>query len=144
MENQVVSLTRSFSHKLVPENYGINGHKFAPMDFFASYGDTLVKEEATPEKIKELSDKLHQMAKDAVESSVAEYVAMLRGDSETPTQLNADELAPIADIIAEANEANTKTKLTAVKAKATERKTQLTAIQLQFLASLFRKIENKL
>lgn len=81
---QYVSMTSSFSHKLVPENHGIEGHRFAPLDFFQSYNSQVLTEEATPERLKEESDKLYRLAKADVENRIAETIKELKIALETP------------------------------------------------------------
>lgn len=140
---QFHSVTRSFTQKLNLKNY-VPGHDYEMVDFFSSQNESIPLEDATPEKIAEVSERLYQLCKKEVEDAVAGYIAQLRGASDMPVELSQAELAQISDIIAEASAVTTKTKLTAVKAKATERKAQLNKGQLEFLASLFRKVEAKL
>lgn len=140
---QFHNVTRSFTQKINLKNY-VTGHDYEMVDFFSSQSEAIPLEQATPEKIAEVSERLYQLAKKEVEDAVGAFIASLRNSSDMPVQLNAAEMALISDIVAEANQATTKTKLTAVKAKATERKPQLSESQLQYLSSLFRKLEAKL
>ena len=83
---QFVNITRSFSHKLVPENHGINGHRFAPLDFFASYGDVVPQEEATPERLLEVSERLYNMARTDVERSIKRELEAMSNPDELLTE----------------------------------------------------------
>ncbi len=150
MENQIQlnipqfhSVARSFTQKINLKNY-VSGHDYEMVDFFASHNEAIPVEEATPEKIAEVSERLYKTARKEIESSIEAYLLELREDSDMPAELSVSELTPIADLIAEMSAATTKTKLQAVKDKATERKTEMTASQQQHLASLFRKTEAKL
>lgn len=99
---QYVSLTSSYSHKLVPENYGIEGHRFAPMDYFQSYNTQIPLEEATPERMKVESDRLYTLAKNDVESRISATLDELRGNIDKPTgdgAMNTNELDGIVDFV---------------------------------------------
>ncbi len=75
---QYISMTSSYSHKLVPENHGIDGHRFAPLDFFQSYNSSVLTTEATPEKLKGESNRLYRLAKEDVENRIAETIEEMR------------------------------------------------------------------
>src|SRR3990167_3768333 len=96
---QFHNVTRSSTQKINLKNY-VPGHDYEMVDFFSSQSEAIPLEQATPEKITEVSERLYQTAKKEVENAVSEYINTLRGESDSPTQLSADELAPIADIIA--------------------------------------------
>ena len=91
---QFINVTRSFSHKLVPENYGIEGHRFAPLDFFASYVSQLPID-TPPEVVKEESERLYQIARGDVESAIKRELEMMRN----PDGLSAEELDKVAPFV---------------------------------------------
>lgn len=61
------SVTRSFSRK-------IQVKQFEPMDVFSSHGMQIPEEEATPEKIGEVSAQLFNLAKQDVEKDIENYL----------------------------------------------------------------------
>ena len=94
MDTLKINITRSYSRKLVPENHDVNGYRFAPFDFFMAYGEELLAKEATPEKVKELSEKLHKQAHDDVERAYSNKLNELRSLKEVG--LNTEELTGIS------------------------------------------------
>ena len=135
---QYVNVTRSFSWKLVPENYGIEGHRYAPLDFFASYGDSIPKEEATPEKIAEVSQQLYDMAKHDVEEAISAKLKELtvpKSDGMTTDDL--DKVAPFMMMIAGGSTVEE------VSEKIVAAKDTMSEKQLDFLRNLIKAKYNK-
>lgn len=95
MEQITLAITRSYSHKLVPENHGIEGHRFAPLDFFASYG-TEIPADSTLEFIKTESDRLYKLAKDDVERAIKETLEQLKNPANS---LSGDQLKVLSEIV---------------------------------------------
>ena len=78
---------------MVPENHGIDGHRFAPLDFFASYGVELPIDTAS-EDVKEESRVLHEMAKADVEGAIAETIEGMKNPKDD--KMDSEELDDIA------------------------------------------------
>lgn len=128
---QTISITRSYTHKLVPENHGIEGHRFAPMDFFASYNhDNIPLEEATPERLKEESNRLYELAKKDVEESYKTRLEELKAPKGL-TQDELDGIVPFTTLIISGSKAEAQKMISEEKANLSER-------QLEFLRNLFR------
>lgn len=140
---QFHSVARSFTQKVNLKNY-VQGHDYEMVDFFSSHSEQIPLEEATKDKIKEISEKLYQLSKQEVEQAVADFISDLRKVSGVTTDLSAAELAPIAQIVAAIENAKSKTALNTAKDMATAVKGTLGKGQLEFLAALFRKAEAKL
>lgn len=64
---QFHSVTRSFSRK-------VQIKQFEPMDLFSSHNENIPLEEATPDKIAEVSARLYSMAKEDVERDIKNYM----------------------------------------------------------------------
>lgn len=133
---QYVEVTSSYSHKFVPENYGIEGHRFAPFDFFQALKENIAVEEATPERRVKVANKLHDMCKDIVEARLATLLKELRGD--VPQPISASDMEGIADLIKLIAEG---VDLVEVSAKINEAKAtrNLNDAQLEFLRNLVRE-----
>lgn len=78
MEELKYTISRSFSRKLVPENEGVNGYRFAPLDFWCSHSMELLGKDADDKKVKEVSEKLHELANRDVELAYSSKLAELR------------------------------------------------------------------
>ena len=130
---QYISITRSFSQKVNPDNYGIDGEKYSPRDFFASIGDNIPSEEATPEKISEVSNRLYLLAKNEVEYAVEKYIEELKGSK--PHPLSGEELSAISEFV---KMIAAGTNMDDVVAKITEVKDKLNEGQLSFLRNLVK------
>ena len=137
---QFISMTSSFSHKLVPENHGIEGHRFAPLDFFQSYNTQVSTEEATPERLKEESDKMYRLAKADVENRIAETVKEMRVALETPigdNALTSEDLVGVAPFVKQLANGLTKDK---INNGIVEVKGSLNDRQLVFLRNLIKTL----
>src|SRR3990167_2578257 len=137
---QYINFTSSYSHKLVPENYGIEGHRFAPLDFFQSYNSSVTIAEATPERLKEESDKMYRLAKADVENRIAETIKELRIALETPVgdnALTADDLDGVSDFVKMVAGGLKKED---INNKIVEIKDKLNDRQLSFLRNLIRTL----
>ena len=98
-EQKYISITRSYSHKLVPENHGIKGHRFAPLDFFASYHID-VPVDAKQEEIQTASDKMYELAKADVERAIADTIKELEAtEDDGLTQDELDQVAPFIKVM---------------------------------------------
>lgn len=137
---QYINMTSSYSHKLVPENYGIEGHRFAPLDFFQSYNSSVLASEATPERLREESDKMYRLAKADVENRIAEMVKELKTALETPVgdnALTADDLDGVSDFVKMVAGGLKKED---INNKIVEVKNKLNDRQLSFLRNLIKSL----
>ena len=137
---QYVSMTSSFSHKFVPENYGIDGHRFAPYDFFQSYNTQVPVGDATPERLREESDRMYRLAKADVENRIAELVKELKSTLETPVGDNAltsEDLSGVSVFVKMV--ANGSSKET-INKEIVSMKDKLNERQLSFLRNLIKTI----
>lgn len=136
---QYISMTSSFSHKFVPENYGIDGHRFAPFDFFQSYNSQVPVEEATSERLKEESDKMYRLAKADVENRIAELVKELRVELETPVDnaLTAEDLDGVSGFV---KMVATGIQKEEINRAIIEKKDKLNENQLSFLRNLIKTL----
>ena len=128
-EKKYINIVRSFSHKLVPENHGIEGHRFAPLDYFASYGLELPID-TSPEEIQKESNRLFELAKNDVENAIKNKLEELKA----PKGLIQEELDNIASLVKLIVSGK---KLEAEKS-VNEIKSSLGEKQLNFLRDLFR------
>lgn len=134
---QFHSVTRSFSRK-------VQIKQFEPIDFFASHNESIPMEEATPDKIKEVSERLFQLALQEVEASIKDYQDnTARANGVTP-QVSTKELKEIGKFVADINSADTQEKLDVVKEAIKLVKDNLNETQLEFLRGAVRKAEAKL
>jgi len=76
-EQKYISVTRSYSRKIQLDNYGIPGHKYEPVDFFASYGRE-VPDETSSKDLQVVSEALYAMAKLDVENAITLYLNELK------------------------------------------------------------------
>ena len=136
---QYINFTSSFSHKLVPENWGIEGHRFAPLDFFQSYNGSILATEATPERLREESDKLYRLAKADVENRIAETIKEMRIALESPADnaLTSEDLNGVSDFVKMVagglKKEDINNKIVEVKGKLNDR-------QLSFLRNLIKSL----
>lgn len=150
MENDVIrlvvpqfhSVTRSFSKKVNLERH-VPGFKYEAEDFFASHNESVPVEEATPEKIREVSRGLFALAKADVEESVAERIRELRKAAGVATQPTGADYDAIKDLIEGIETAASQEDLGAIveKIKAHE---DLSEDQKEYLRSIVRKANAKL
>lgn len=96
MEQKYINVVRSYSHKLVPENHGIDGHRFAPLDFFASYGGEMPVE-SSEEDLKTFSNRLYELAKSDVENAIKATLSEL--SSPKSDSLSVEDLTTCAKYI---------------------------------------------
>lgn len=134
-QEETISITRSYAHKLVPENYGIEGHRFAPFDFFASYNHSNIPvKDATPEKIKEISDTLQALATGDVEGAVKSKLDELR-DPKDNSALTAKDLDGVSPFVIMLTKGASEEEYTAA---ITSAKGKLNDNQLNFLRNVLR------
>ena len=139
---QFHTITRSFTQKVNLANH-VKERSYESVDFFASHNEAIPLEEADLKKIKEVSDRLYDLAKQDVEEAIENYIRALKGEAGVPTDINAKDLVKIKELVVEVDDITTKTKLQAAKEKATKLKPDLNENQLNYLARLFRKAEAK-
>lgn len=131
------SITRSFSRK-------VQIKQFEPIDFFASHNEAIPMEEATPEKISEVSERLYQICLAEVEVSIKGYQDdMARANGVTPA-VSAKELKAIAKFVADINSADSQVAIDSVKEAIKQVKDTLNETQLEFLRVLVRKAEARI
>lgn len=130
MEQITLAITRSYSHKLVPENHGIEGHRFAPLDFFASYG-TEIPTDSAPEFIRSESDRLYNLAKNDVERAIKETLEQLKNPANS---LSGDQLKALSEIVQAWSSGVSKEEFTAMVNKI---KDKLDDKQMGFLRNLY-------
>lgn len=116
---QYISITRSFSRKVQVKQY-------EPADFFASYGEQVPIEEATPEKLKEVSDRLYSLAKNDVEKEIENY-----SKTTSLSQEELDSIATFAKLIISGKKEEAEKLIGEWKDKLNEK-------QLNFLRNLFK------
>lgn len=127
-------VSRSFSRKIQIEN-------FEPAEAFSSHGEQIPLEEATPEKIKEVSERLFGLCKVDVARDLAIAVReaqIEKGESVVPTAL---EIAGIAEFIKELSDGG-KDGVETVSKKIASKKDTMSEIQLAFLRQLALAIKN--
>lgn len=136
---QFVNFTASYSHKFVPENFGIDGHRFAPFDFFQSYGSQVLIEEATSERLKEESDRLYRLAKADVENRIAELIKEIKVSLQTPVEdaMTAEELDGVSVFIKMLATGSSKDE---INTKIVSAKEQLNERQLAFLRNVIKSL----
>ncbi len=142
-EIQQINIVRSYSHKLVPENHAIEGHRFAPLDFFASYGEHLPSD-SSDEDIRKMSDRLYGLAKGDVERAIQETLIELRREAGLPTMPTSDELRDMKKLIEGIEKAENKGQLEDVKEAIKSQVDDLNETQLEYLRNSVRKAEAKL
>lgn len=137
---QFHNITRSYSGKLNLSNY-LPGHDYESKDFFASHGESISMEEATPEKIKEVSDKLYKMAKVEVMIAEVDYLNELKRAAGITVEPTGDEYKAISDIIVLFESATTSEDVKKASEMAKERKDKLNDVQLEYLRTIARKAD---
>lgn len=137
-EVRVINLTASYAHKLVPENHGIEGHRFAPLDFFQSYNDS-IDSSAPEEEIRALSAKLHRWAKEDVESRIAETIREMKKQLGIITDPTGEEYKQIAEYIVAIESATSEDAVKEVGENIKKEKDKLTETQLEYLRHITRK-----
>lgn len=117
------SITRSFSRK-------IQIKQFEPMDLFSSHNEQIPMEDATPEKIAEISDRLYNLAKEDVERDIKKYLSEPTKDS-----MDSEDLDKIAIFVAMFKDGKNKEELNSAIVSV---KDKLNDKQLEFLRNLVK------
>lgn len=138
---QFHTVTRSFAKKINLEQH-IPGHKYEAEDFFASHNESIPVEEATPEKIKEVSEKLFALAVADVEAAMTARIRTLRAEQGISVEPTGDELAQVSNFIDLIEKAKKVADLEDVVAQIKE-EDWLNEIQKEYLRSIMRKAEAK-
>lgn len=131
---QFYRITRSFSKKVQVKQY-------EPIDLFASHNFEIPEEEATPEKIAEVSSLLYKRCMEEIERDTANYIReaqLANGEVVLPT---SNDILGIASIVKELSDGG-KTKVEAISAKIAKVKDTLNESQLAFLRQLVIHIKN--
>ncbi|MEK6896928.1 MAG: hypothetical protein AABW93_00160 [Nanoarchaeota archaeon] len=141
MENELIlkvptfyRITRSFDRK-------VQVKQFEPISFFSTHGMDIPLEEATPEKIAEVSKTLSDLSMREVESDIERYVNRIsveNGDMIVPP---ASELIGIVDLIKKIAESNKETIETIIK-EVSDNKNKYSEIQLMMLRRLALQARN--
>ena len=120
---QFHTVTRSFSKK-------VQVKQFEPIEAFSSHSEQIPLNEATSEKIKEVSNKLFQMAQEEVETSCRNKLA--EAESLKEVGLSTEELTGISTHIQMINEGASSNEL-----KVVIEKDKLNDKQVDFLRKYF-------
>ena len=84
---QFHDITRSFSRK-------VQIKQFEPMDLFSSHHESIPLEEATPDRIAEVSAKLYNLAKQDVERDIQNYM-----NAPTDGAMTAEDLDGVSEFV---------------------------------------------
>jgi hypothetical protein len=141
MEKEFITITGSYSENISPENYGLQGMRFENRSFFLSANENLSQEEATPEKIKEIGNKLHALCKAVVKESARVEIRELKKAAGLIIEPMGDEYKAIADIIVLFESSVTSEDVKKATDTAKERKGVLNEVQLDYLNTIKRKAE---
>jgi len=133
-------VTRSFTKKVNLGNHDEN-RQYESVDFFASHNESIPIEEATPEKIKEVSERLYQLAKSEVELAEIEYLNGIK-NGKAPI-LTSNDIAQITDIIILMESAVTTADIQKAVDVINERKGILNKKQLDYLRSVAKNAKAK-
>lgn len=120
---QFHSITRSFSRK-------VQIKQFEPMDLFSSHNENIPLEQATPDKIAEVSARLYSLAKQDVERDIKDYMNTPAEDALTAEDLDGVSTF-IKMLVAGKNKDEINTAIVGVKDKLNEK-------QLSFLRNLIK------
>mgnify|MGYP001559380110 CR=1 FL=1 len=137
---QFHSITRSYSGKINLSNH-VEGHDYESKDFFASHNESIPVEEATPEKIKEVSERLYQMSKAEVEASELVYLNEIKRAAGMTIEPTGEEYKAISDIIVAFESSITSEDVKKASEIAKERKSNLNDVQLEYLRTIARKAD---
>jgi hypothetical protein len=139
---QFHTVTRSFSKKVNLERH-VPGFKYEAEDFFASHGESIPVEEATPEKVREVSSRLYDTAKTDVETDVASRINELRKAAGIATIPTGQEFDVIKDLIGGIENSKNAADIEAV-IELIKTREGLTEEQKEYLRSAVRKAKAKI
>ena len=139
---QYHSITRSFSKKVNLELSVGGKHKYEAEDFFSSHNEAIPLEEATPERVKEISQRLYDLAKEDVEGAVASRVRELKERDGIAVQPIGSDYGAIGGLIEGLEKATTKVEVDAV-VELIKAREDLTDTQKEYLRSVVRKATAK-
>lgn len=131
VEPKYVTITSSYSEKVMLDNYGIEGQKYSPRDFFMSLNINIPQEEATSDRIRQEADKLNKQCMEIVKSHIENYIEGMKSDSLSGDELK--EIAPLIQMIAVGND------IDVAIGEITNRKDSLNEKQLGFLRDMVRE-----
>lgn len=140
---QYHEIVKSHSKKMNLGKY-LPESQYESEDFFSSHKETIPLEEASPEKIKEVGDRLLLTCIDETERQAYERINDLRKEVGLPMILRGKDMQQIADVVTKIELSKTKEELQAIGDEIKATKESLNVAQLDYLRRSIRTAAAKI